>query len=350
MSKKIRVAIAGLGNCASALIQGIEYYKATQDTVGLLYPEIGDYKPQDIEVVAAFDVAANKVGKDISEAIWEYPNNTEKLFEVPSKGIKVLMGPVLDGVPEHLAKYIKIADCEPVDVESELRKANVDILVNLIPTGSHRAARFYAEAAIKAGAGFINGIPELIVSQDEEINQLALEHKVPLVGDDFKSQIGATIVNRTLIRLFLDRGVKLDSCYQLNYAGNTDFVNLVFRGETKHVTKSAALTSLLPYEAEISTAFAYVECQRDRKIARIELKGRKWGGASIRLSVELDVNDSADAAGVMVDMIRCAQLAKDRGIAGRLIPVSAYYAKHPPVQYPDTEAKSILEEFIRGEG
>ncbi len=350
MSKKIRLAIAGLGNCASALIQGIEYYKATQDTVGLLYPEIGGYRPQDIEVVAAFDVASNKVGKDVSEAIWEYPNNTERLFEVSYKGVKVLMGPVFDGVPEHLAKYVKIAAYEPVDVEEEIKKANVDVVVNLIPTGSHKAARFYAEAAIKAGAAFINGIPELIVSRDEEINQLALKYKVPLVGDDFKSQIGATIVNRTLIQLLLDRGVKLQSCYQLNYAGNTDFVNLVFRGETKHVTKSAALRSMLPYEAEISTAFAYVECQRDRKIARIELKGRKWGGAETRLSVELDVNDSADAAGVMVDMIRCAQLAKDRGIAGKLIPVSAYYAKHPPIQYQDAEAKRMLEEFIRGEG
>lgn len=350
MDKTIRLAIAGVGNCASALIQGIEYYRNTQSTIGLLYPEIGGYRPQDVEIVAAFDIAANKVGKDVSEAIWEYPNNTEKISDVPHKGVKVLMGSVFDGVPEHLAKYVKIAACEPVNVEEELRKAGADILVNLVPTGSHQAARYYAEAAIKAGVGFVNGIPELIVSQDEELNQLAVKNKVPLVGDDFKSQMGATIVNRTLLQLFLDRGVRLESCYQLNYAGNTDFVNLVFRGQTKHVTKAAALTSMLPYEAEISTGFAYVECQRDRKIARIELKGKKWGGASIRLSVELDVNDSADAAGVMIDMIRCAKLAKDRGIGGRLIPVSACYAKHPPKQYPDAEAKRMLEEFIRGEG
>jgi len=350
LHKKIRLAIAGVGNCASSLIQGVEFYRATRDTIGLLYPEIGGYKPQDIEIVAAFDVAENKVNRDISEAIWAYPNNTEKLFDVPHKGVKVMMGPVLDGVPPHLEKYVKVANREPVDVAKVLKEAEVDVLVNLIPTGSSKAARYYARAAIEAGAAFINGMPELIVSGDEEINRMALEYGVPLVGDDFKSQIGATIVNRTLIKLFLDRGVKVQSCYQLNYAGNTDFVNLVFRGETKHVTKSSALKSLLPYEAEISTAFAYVECQRDRKIARIELKGLKWGGAVTRLSVELDVNDSADAAGVMVDMIRCAQLAKDRGIAGKLIAVSAYYAKHPPVQYPDSEAKQMLEEFIYGQG
>jgi len=347
--EKIRIAIAGVGNCASALIQGIEYYKSTQSTLGLLFPEIGGYKPQDIEIVAAFDIDERKVGKDISEAIWISPNNTEKLFDVPYKNVKVMMGPILDGVPSHLKRFVKPASKEPVNVGKVLKEREVDILINLIPTGSAKASRYYAEQAIKAGVGFINGIPELIVSSDDEFEKLALEYKVPIVGDDFKSQLGATIVNRTLIKLFLDRGVKLDSCYQLNYAGNTDFVNLVFRGETKHVTKSAALKSLLPYDAEISTAFAYVESQRDRKIARIELKGRKWGGAQVRLSVELDVNDSADAAGVMVDMIRCTKLAIDRGISGRLISVSAYYAKHPPVQYPDDEAKRILEEFIRGE-
>jgi len=347
--KKIRLAIAGVGNCASALIQGIEYYKATQTREGLLFPEIGGYRPQDIEVVAAFDIDERKVGKDISEAIWAPPNNTEKLFEVPYKNVEVMMGPVFDGVPSHLAKYVKPASKEPVKVGEILKRVEADVLINLIPTGSSEASKYYATEAIKAGVAFVNGIPELLVSEDKEIEHLALEYKVPLIGDDFKSQIGATIVNRALIKLFLDRGVKLDSCYQLNYAGNTDFVNLVFRGETKHITKSSALKSLLPYDTEISTAFAYVSCQRDRKIARIELKGRKWGGAQVRLSVELDVNDSADAAGVMVDMIRCAKLAKDRGIAGRLISPSAYYAKHPPIQFPDEEAKRMLEEFIKGE-
>jgi len=347
---KIRLAIAGVGNCASSLIQGIEYYKNPDaEKVGILFEDIGGYKVTDIEVVAAFDVDRRKVGKDLSEAIFASPNNTEKLCDVPKLGVKVQMGPVMDGAPEHLREFVDVAsDVKPVDVGKVLKEARADVLLNLTPTGSYEAARYYARQAIEvAKIAFVNGMPELIVS-DDEFEKLAVKNGVPMIGDDFKSQLGATILNRAILELFLRRGVKIDRAYQLNYAGNTDFVNLVFRGRSKHITKKAALTSLIPYEADISTGFAIVANQKDRKIARIEVEGRKWAGARVRVSTELSVNDSADAAGVMVDMIRCAKVGLDRKIVGRLISASAYYAKHPPVQYEDEEALKMLKEFIAG--
>jgi len=346
---KIRVAVAGVGNCASALVQGIEYYKNHPDEkVGILFENIGGYQVTDVEIVAAFDVDERKVGQDLSEAIFAPPNNTEKLCDVPTMGVKVQMGPVFDGVPEHLKSFVKVAKEKPVDVGLVLKETGTDVLVNLIPTGSKEATRYYAQQAIEiAKVAFINGIPELVVS-DDKFEELAIKNRVPMIGDDFKSQLGATILNRALLKLCLQRGVKIDRVYQLNYAGNTDFVNLVFRGASKHLTKETALRSLLPYETDIATSFAYVANQKDRKIARIEIEGRKWGGAPLRISVELSVNDSADAAGVMIDMIRCAKLALDRGVGGRLVSVCAYYAKHPPIQYDDEEAFKMLQEFIEG--
>jgi len=346
---KIRIAIAGVGNCASALIQGIEYYKKhPEERVGILFDDIGGYRVTDVEIAAAFDIDKRKVGKDVSEAIFAPPNNTEEICDVPKLGVKVQMGPVLDGAPEHLRAFVDVAGDEPVDVGMVLKEAKADVLVNLVPTGSAEAARYYARQAIEvAKIAFINGMPELIVS-DDEFEKLAVKNGVPIIGDDFKSQLGATILNRALLEVCLRRGVRIDRVYQLNYAGNTDFVNLVFRGKSKHLTKEAALKSLIPYETDIASSFAYVANQKDRKIARIEIEGRKWGGAPIRISTELSVNDSADAAGVMIDMIRCAKLGLDRGVAGRLVSASAYYAKHPPVQYPDEEAFKMLKEFIEG--
>jgi len=347
---KVKLAIAGVGNCASSLIQGIEYYKKPDtEKVGILFEDIGGYKVTDIEVVAAFDISREKVDKDLSEAIFVSPNNTEKLCDVPKIDVKVQMGPVMDGVPEHLREFINVAhNVKPVDVGEVLKEAEADILLNLTPTGSYDAARYYARQAIGvAKIAFVNGMPELIVS-DDEFEELAVKNSVPMIGDDFKSQLGATILNRVILELFLRRGVRIDRAYQLNYAGNTDFVNLVFRGKSKHLTKKIALTSLIPYEADISTGFAYVANQNDKKIARIEVEGRKWGGAPVRVSTELSVNDSADAAGVIVDMIRCAKVGLDRGIAGRLVSASAYYAKHPPIQYEDEEALEMLKEFIVG--
>ncbi len=348
--KKVRLAIAGVGNCASSLIQGIEYYKKPDtEKVGLLFEDIGGYKVTDIEVVAAFDIDRKKVDRDLSEAIFVSPNNTEKLSNVPKLGVKVQMGPVMDGVPEHLREFVDVADdVKPVPVGEVLKEVKAEVLLNLTPTGSYEASRYYARQAIEvAKIAFVNGMPELIIS-DDEFEELAVKNGVPMIGDDFKSQLGATILNRAILEVFLRRGVKIDRAYQLNYAGNTDFVNLVFRGTSKHLTKKAALTSLIPYEADISTGFAIVANQKDRKIARIEVEGRKWAGAPVRVSTELSVNDSADAAGVIVDMIRCAKVGLDRGIAGRLVSASAYYAKHPPVQYEDEEALKMLKEFIAG--
>ena len=349
---KVRLAIAGVGNCASSLIQGIEYYKRPgTSSVGILFEDIGGYKVTDIEIVAAFDIDRRKLGKDVAEAIFAAPNNTEKLCDVPPGGVTVQMGPVLDGAPEHLREFVDVADndnVKPVDVGAVLKEAGAEVLLNLIPTGSREAARYYARQAIEvAGIAYVNGIPELVVS-DDEFEKLAVKNGVPLVGDDFKSQLGATILNRAILEVFLRRGVRVDRAYQLNYAGNTDFVNLVFRGKSKHLTKKAALTSLLPYEADISTGFGIIANQKDRKIARIEIEGRKWGGAPVTVSMELSVNDSADAAGVIVDMVRCAKVGLDRGIGGRLLSASAYYAKHPPVQYEDEEAFTMLKEFIAG--
>jgi len=347
---KIRLAIAGVGNCASSLIQGIEYYKKPDtEKVGILFEDVGGYKVTDIEIVAAFDIDRNKVGKDLSEAIFVSPNNTEKLSDVSKFGVEVQMGPVMDGAPEHLREFVDVGDdLKPVNVGQALEEAKADVLLNLTPTGSYDAARYYAREAIEAAKiAFVNGMPELIVS-DGEFEELAVKNAVPLIGDDFKSQLGATILNRSILEVFLRRGVKIDRAYQLNYAGNTDFVNLVFRGASKHITKKAALTSLIPYEADISTGFGIIANQKDRKIARIEIEGRKWGGAPVKVSMELSVNDSADAAGVIVDMIRCAKVGLDRGIAGRLLSASAYYAKHPPVQYQDEEALKMLKEFIAG--
>jgi len=347
---KIRTAIAGVGNCASSLIQGIEYYRELDmEKAGILFEDIGGYKVTDVDIVAAFDISRGKVGRDLSEAIFVSPNNTEKLSDVPKLGVKVQMGPVMDGAPDHLKEFVDVADdLEPVDVGKVLKDTKADILLNLIPTGSHDAARYYARQAIEvARIAFINGMPELIVSSDE-FEELAINNGVPIIGDDFKSQLGATILNRVILEVFLKRGVRIDRAYQLNYAGNTDFVNLVFRGASKHLTKKAALASILPYEADISTGFAYVGNQKDRKIARIEVEGRKWGGAPVRVSTELSVNDSADAAGVIIDMIRCAKVGLNRGVSGRLLSASAYYAKHPPVQYDDESAFEMLKEFIAG--
>jgi len=346
---KLKLAIAGLGNCASSLIQGLEYYRdyPTEDT-GILFPEIGGYRVTDIDVVAAFDIATGKVGQDISEAIGASPNNTEKIYDVPSKGVTVQMGPPFDGAPEHLRAFMEVADDEPVDVGAELKASGAEVLINLLPTGSAEGARYYARQAIEeAGIAFVNGMPELLAS-GEEIAGLAERCGVPIIGDDFKSQLGATILNRAILETCVRRGVHVDRVYQLNYAGNTDFVNLVFRGKSKHLTKEAALNSLLPYESDVSSGFAIVANQKDRKIARIEIEGRKWGRSPVTISAELSVNDSANAAGVMVDMIRCAKLGLDRGISGRLLSPSAYYAKHPPVQYSDEEAFHMLEEFIDG--
>jgi len=352
MEKKIRLAIAGVGNCASSLVQGLFYYKDAKEDVGfipgLMHLAMGGYRVDDIEPVAAFDVDDRKVGKDLGEAIFAPPNNTEKFANVPKLGIEVMMGPVLDGAPSHLQEFVKVADKKAVEIADILKSAKADILVNLIPTGSAKATRCYADACVKeAKVGFVNGIPELIAC-DSEYQRIAEKNRVPLVGDDVKSQVGATILHRTLVDLFQSRGVKVKKSYQLNYGGNTDFVNLVNRGKTKEMTKLSAIKSLLPYEAELSAGFGFLPILKDTKIAVILLEGEKFGGMPIRIKAELEVIDSPNSAGVLIDAIRCAKIGMERRVGGALTSASAYFMKHPPKQFPDEIAKAMVEEFIAG--
>ncbi|MFN3976436.1 MAG: inositol-3-phosphate synthase [Aquificaceae bacterium] len=361
---KIRVAIAGVGNCASSLIQGIYYYAKHREGVsGLMFEDVGGYKPWDIEVVAAWDIDARKVGKDLSEAIFSPPNCTT-IFEpnVPRTGVVVRKGKVLDGYAPHMANYppdrsFVLSDekeDELEDVVSVLKESQADILINYVPVGSEKAARFYAEACLRAGVSFINGMPTFIVSDPEWAKRFESEN-IPVVGDDIKSQVGATILHRTLVQLFLDRGVKIDRTYQLNFGGNTDFLNMLERErlKTKKVSKTEAVSSLIPYDLDPMNIHIgpsdWVPWLKDRKIAYIRVEGRLFGDVPMYVEVKLDVEDSPNSAGSMIDAIRCCKLARDRGIGGPLYSISAYTMKHPPIQYPDWQARKMVEEFIRGE-
>ncbi len=365
MRDKIRIAIAGVGNCASSLIQGIHYYRkrSNVDVSGLMYEDIGGYKPWDIEVVAAWDVDARKVGKDVSEAIFAPPNCTTVFEpEIPETGVKVRMGKVLDGVAPHMGEYpmdksFALADekeDELEDVVSVLKDTKADILINYVPVGSEKAARFYAEACYRSGVSFINAMPTFIVS-DKEWARRFEEAGIPVVGDDIKSQLGATILHRVLTRLFVDRGVKMDRSYQVNFGGNTDFLNMLERDrlKTKKISKTEAVTSMLPYEMNGDCIHIgpsdWIPWLKDRKIAYIRLEGRLFGDVPMYVEVKLNVEDSPNSGGSMIDAIRCCKLARDRGIGGPLYSISAYTMKHPPIQYPDWQAKKMVEEFIRGE-
>ena len=343
---EIRLAIAGVGNCASAFIQGINYYRNAENKDGLLYREVGGYKPEDIVPVAAFDIDARKVGKDLSEAIFSRPNCTTKFFDVPPLNVPVMMGNILDGVPEHLRGFVTVANEKMADIASILKEVKADLLINLLPTGSAKATRFYADTALKeAKIGFINGIPEMIASS-EKYTKIAEENDVPLIGDDFKSQMGSTIMHRSLIETLLNRGIKIDRMYQFNYAGNTDFKNLVSRGESKAKTKKKALQAELPYKIIWGFSNHFINGQEDIKTGVIHIEGKNWGGNEIKLDMKIEIDDSANGAGVMVDMIRFAKLAKDRGIGGVIKPVCAYFAKHPPVQINDRKAKRLLDKLL----
>lgn len=354
--KKIRLALIGVGNCACSLVQGIEFYKTPEiakENGGLMHYDLGGYVPSDIQVVCGFDVDSKKVGKDVSEAILEAPNCTYKICDVPNLGAPVFKGPVLDGAPDHLRHYygkdyFTIDDSqEPVDVVQTLKDYKVDVILINLPTGSHDAVRFYVDAACQAGCGIVNGIPELIAS-NEEMAKKCEDAGVPVIGDDWKSQVGATIVHRALAKLFEDRGVKITKSYQLNYAGNTDFINLVMRGETKHVTKHDAIESILKEEVPIAPGFAFVDNQGDQKTAIISIEGKKFGGAPVRLNLKLDVIDSPNSGGISVDAVRCCKLALDRGLSGAIIEPSSYFMKHPPKQFTDDECREMVEDFIAG--
>jgi len=357
---KINIAIAGVGNCASALLQGIEMYKISpENSIGLLSYNLGGYTPADVNVVAAFDVDKRKVGKSLREAVFAKPNCTKVFYDkLPDYPVKVEMGPVLDGVSEHMADFDEdkrfiVADQEPCDVVKVLKESGAEILINYLPVGSEKAARFYAEACLEANVGFINAMPVFIAS-DEAWAKRFQEKNIPIIGDDVKSQVGATIVHRTLTKLFENRGVVIDRTYQLNVGGNTDFLNMLNRSRLKSKKKSktqsvqAEMKHPLPSDNIHVGPSDYVPWLHDNKICFIRMEGRGFGNVPLTLDVKLSVEDSPNSGGVMIDAIRCMKLALDRKIGGPLYSISAFAMKSPPIQYTDTEAKKMVEEFIEG--
>jgi len=353
---RIRVAIAGVGNCASALVQGVYYYRNADDSEfipGLMHPRLGPYHISDIEFVAAFDVDSNKVGRDLAEAIFTKPNCTLKFCDVPRMGVEVMPGKVLDGVGRYLNDLIKVDSGRACDVADVLKSVGADVLINFIPVGSEAATRWYAEQALEAGTGFINGIPVFIAS-DPTWQERFSSRNVPIIGDDVKSQVGATILHRTLAKLFVDRGVKIERSYQLNFGGNTDFLNMLERErlKSKKISKTQSVTSLIPYMLDSENIHIgpsdYVPWLQDRKWAYIRLEGSAFGGAPLVVEVKLEVWDSPNSAGVVIDAIRCVKIARDRGIGGVLLGPSAYFMKSPPAQYPDEIARQMVEDFIEG--
>ncbi|MBR5950475.1 MAG: inositol-3-phosphate synthase [Actinomycetaceae bacterium] len=354
---KIRVAIVGLGNCASSLIQGVEYYKnASVDDVvpGLMHVQFGDYHVSDLEFVTAFDVDAKKVGLDIADAIEASENNTIKLCDVPTTGVNVERGHTLDGLGKYYRQTIVESDAEPVDVVQVLKDKQVDVLVSYLPVGSEEAARFYAQCAIDAKCAFINAMPVFIGSTKEWSDKFEAAG-VPIIGDDIKSQIGATITHRVLAKLFEDRGVTLDRTYQLNVGGNMDFKNMLERErlESKKISKTNAVQSNLRERLDEHNVHIgpsdYVSWLDDRKWAFVRLEGRNFGDAPVSLEYKLEVWDSPNSAGIIIDAVRAAKIALDRGIGGELLSASSYFMKSPMEQRPDEEARASVEAFIRGD-
>ncbi len=354
--KKIRVAIVGVGNCASSLVQGIEYYReAREDDLipGLMHVKVGDYHIRDIEVVCGFDVDADKVGKDVSEAIVSGRNNTIKICDVPRLGAPVYRGHTLDGFGRYYRMVVEEDPGEPVNVAETLARHEVDVLVNYLPVGSEKATHFYVEEALKAGCGIVNCIP-VFVAREEIWQGKFRRYGLPIVGDDIKSQVGATIVHRVLAKLFNDRGVILDRTAQLNIGGNMDFMNMLERErlESKKISKTDAVVSQLNHSIDRENVHIgpsdYVAWLDDRKWAYIRLEGREFGDVPMSLEFKLEVWDSPNSAGIVIDAIRCCRLAMDRGMSGALIGPSAYFMKSPPVQYSDEEARRMVEDFIAG--
>lgn len=360
--KKIKIVLIGVGNCTSSLIQGIYYYKAkdSKDVIGLMHWDIGRYKPSDIEVVAAIDVDKRKVGKDISEAIFAKPNCTKVFYKgVPKIGVKVTMGKILDGVAGHMKEYPEdqtfvVSDEAEEDIIKLLKESGAEIALSYVPVGSEKAARYYADCCLKAGVAFINCMPVFIAS-DKEFAERFKQRNLPIIGDDIKAQIGATITHRTLAKLFEDRGVKLDRTYQLNTGGNTDFLNMLNRDrlQSKKISKTEAVQSVLKEPLEPDNIHIgpsdYVPWQKDNKVCFIRMEGRIFGDVPMNLELRLSVEDSPNSAGCTIDAIRCCKLALERKIGGALTSISAYTMKHPPQQFPEWFAREMVEEFIKGE-
>ena len=356
MSSKVRVAIAGVGNCSSSLIQGARYYRDAkpEDRIpGLMHVDLGGYHVRDVEFVAAFDVDGDKVGKDLSQAIFAGQNNTYKFSDVQELGVTVQRGPTLDGLGKYLRQVITESEAQPVDVAQVLRDAKADVLINYLPVGSEAGARFYAEQALAAGVGFVNCIP-VFIAKNPEWRQRFKDAGLPIIGDDIKSQVGATITHRVLTRLFEDRGVRMDRTYQLNFGGNTDFMNMLERErlESKKISKTDAVTSQLDEKLDPKNIHVgpsdYVPWLTDRKWCYIRMEGTTFGDVPLNMEVKVEVWDSPNSAGVVIDAVRCAKLALERGIGGALYAPSSYFMKSPPEQYTDDVARAKLETFIAG--
>ncbi|MFI7423610.1 inositol-3-phosphate synthase [Nonomuraea sp. NPDC049684] len=353
----VRVAIVGVGNCASSLVQGVHFYKDADPAArvpGLMHVKFGDYHVGDVEFVAAFDVDAKKVGRDLSEAIVASENNTIKITDVPPTGVTVMRGHTFDGLGEFYSEIIEESDEAPVDVVKVLRENQVDVLVSYLPVGSEEADRFYAQCAIDAKVAFVNALPVFIAS-DPEWAEKFTEAGVPIVGDDIKSQVGATITHRVLAKLFEDRGVELLRTYQLNFGGNMDFMNMLERSrlQSKKISKTQSVTSQIPHEmgkADVHIGPSdHVPWLDDRKWAYVRLEGRSFGDTPLNLEYKLEVWDSPNSAGIIIDAVRAAKIALDRGIGGPILSASSYFMKSPPEQYSDDEAREYVEKFIRGE-
>jgi len=366
LTRAIRVALIGVGNCASALVQGLAHYSngGANEAVGLLHWDLGGYRPRDIRVVAAWDVDARKVGRDVGEAIFAEPNCTTVFCRhVGRLGVEVAMGAVLDGVAPHMLEaephrgFRLASRPEPglEDVAEALRRAGTEVVINYLPVGSERATEFYAEAALRAGAAFVNTIPVFIASNPAWAQRFA-EARLPLIGDDIKAQLGATVLHRALTELFARRGVRLDRTYQLNTGGNTDFLNMLARDRlaSKRVSKTEAVQAAAEQRLDPENIHVgpsdYVAWQRDNKVCYLRMEGRLFGGVPMNLEVRLSVEDSPNSAGVTIDLVRCARIARDRGEGGVLAAPAAVFCKHPPVQMDEAAARAALEAFIRGSG
>ncbi len=355
-TRPIRVAIIGVGNCASSLVQGVHYYrnaKSGDSIPGLMHVDLGGYHLRDVEFVAAFDVDRNKVGKDLADAIYAAPNNTYRFADVPKTGVKVSRGMTHDGIGKYLSTVVKKAEGPTDDIVAILKERKVDVVVSYLPVGSEEATKWYVEQVLEAGCAFINCIP-VFIGREPYWQKRFKDRKLPIIGDDIKSQVGATITHRVLTRLFMDRGVRLDRTYQLNFGGNTDFLNMLERErlESKKISKTNAVTSMLDYKMDPDDVHVgpsdYVPWLLDRKWCYIRMEGTTFGDVPLNAEVKLEVWDSPNSAGVVIDAIRCCKLALDRGLGGTIVAPSSYFMKSPPQQIHDDIARRRVEEFIAG--
>jgi len=351
---KIRVGIIGVGNCASSLVQGVHYYRNAKDTdfvPGLMHVNLGGYHIRDVEFSAAIDIDKNKVGRDLAEAIYTWPNNTYKFCDVPRLGVPVARGMTHDGLGQYLSKIIHKAPGSTADIVRLFKETKTDVVINYLPVGSEEATKWYVEQILEAGCAFVNAIP-VFIAREKYWQRRFEKKKLPVIGDDIKSQVGATIVHRVLTRLFRERGVRLERTSQLNVGGNTDFLNMLERSrlESKKISKTNAVTSMLDYDIGEKNVHIgpsdYVEWLDDRKWAYIRLEGRTFGDVPLNCELKLEVWDSPNSAGVIIDAVRCAKLALDNGLSGAMIAPSAYFKKSPPEQYPDDVARTMVEDYI----